>query len=164
MAIQYEYLQAIKSGNKTVEGRLGNATAQRIKENDIINFQCGALIEKCRVTKIRKYKTFAAMLEKEGLQNMLPGCDSIENGVKIYHRFRYYKRDEKELGAIAFSIDRISDEIISIPGEKYKLYEHNPEDFKPIHEDLISTNVAKIEKTSPTLSTSTVDKNALQGK
>ena len=83
MAIQYEYLQAIKSGNKTVEGRLGNATAQRIKENDIINFQCGALIEKCRVTKIRKYKTFAAMLEKEGLQNMLPGCDSIENGVKI---------------------------------------------------------------------------------
>ena len=163
MPIQNEYLLAIKSGSKTVEGRLGTATAKKIKENDIINFQCGALNEKCLVTSIRNYKTFADMLDAEGLQKMLPGCDSIENGVKIYHRFPYYKRDEKEKGAVAFSIEVVSDEDISTSIKKDKLYEDIPEHFMPTKEKIIPTIIDKDEKTSSILSTSFVDKNVLQG-
>ena len=45
------------------------------------------------------------MLEYEGLENVLPGCSSVEEGVAIYHGFPGYRQGEAQHGVAAFQIE-----------------------------------------------------------
>lgn len=44
------------------------------------------------------------MLEKEGLENVLPGVKSIEEGIQVYRRF-YDEEKEKKYGVVAIEIE-----------------------------------------------------------
>ncbi|WP_457753345.1 ASCH domain-containing protein [Thermococcus sp.] len=105
MGLQEEYLKLIAEGKKKIEGRLYDEKRRQIKPGDIIIFE-GKL--KVKVKDIRVYPSFREMLKKEGLENVLPGIKSIEEGVRIYRQF-YTEEEEKKWGVAAIEIEPIQD-------------------------------------------------------
>ena len=105
MGLQEEYLKLIAEGKKKIEGRLYDEKRRQIKPGDIIIFE-GKL--KVRVKDIRVYPSFREMLKKEGLENVLPGIKSIEEGVRIYRQF-YNEEEEKKWGVVAIEVEPIQD-------------------------------------------------------
>ena len=53
-----------------------------------------------KITSIHKYNTFSEYLEKEKVENCLPGIDTIEEGVKVYYKY-YSKIDEEKYKIVA---------------------------------------------------------------
>ncbi|AEC51880.1 hypothetical protein PNA2_0964 [Pyrococcus sp. NA2] len=104
MGLQEEYIELIKSGKKKIEGRLYDEKRRQIKPGDIIIFEGGKL--KVKVKAIRVYKSFKEMLEKEGIENVLPGVKDVEEGVKVYRQF-YDEEREKKYGVVAIEIEPI---------------------------------------------------------
>jgi len=103
MGLQEEYLKAIAGGKKRIEGRLYDEKRQRIRPGDEVIFENRLM---CVVKDVRVYSSFREMLEKEGLENVLPGVGSIEEGVKVYRRF-YSEEKEKKYGVAAIEIEPI---------------------------------------------------------
>ncbi|AAL80579.1 ASCH domain-containing protein [Pyrococcus furiosus DSM 3638] len=102
MGLQEEFLELIKLRKKKIEGRLYDEKRRQIKPGDVISFEGGKL--KVRVKAIRVYNSFREMLEKEGLENVLPGVKSIEEGIQVYRRF-YDEEKEKKYGVVAIEIE-----------------------------------------------------------
>jgi len=105
MGLEEEYLNLIKEGKKTVEGRVKDDKRVRIKPGDKILFNRRLLV---KVIDVREYDSFEEMLREEGLENVLPNVDSIEEGVEIYRRF-YSSGKEKMFGVLAIEIEPIMD-------------------------------------------------------
>jgi ASC-1-like (ASCH) protein len=107
LSLRKEYFDGIKTGLKTVEGRLNNQKFIGLKSEDLINFTLVDSDEfiKCKIKEINRYLTFKEMLETEGVQNMLPGIESLEKAIQIYESFPSYKEKVKEIGALAIKIE-----------------------------------------------------------
>jgi ASC-1-like (ASCH) protein len=103
MGLREEYLRAIAEGRKKVEGRLYDEKRQKIKPGDEITFENRLM---CVVKDVRVYSSFREMLEKEGIENVLPGVDSLEEGVGVYRRF-YSEERERRYGVAAIEIEPI---------------------------------------------------------
>ncbi len=91
------WFSLIKLGIKKCEGRLNKGDFSKMKKGDVIvfenndfNFQRSC---KCIITAINDYNSFKNYLETEKLDKCLPGIDTINNGVKIYHNY-FTKEDE----------------------------------------------------------------------
>jgi ASC-1-like (ASCH) protein len=103
------YFDLIKNGKKTVEGRINTAKYRNMRPGDKIQFsldQDGKNSETlvCIVEKITVYPDFFSMLCAEGIENMLPGITTIEDGVSLYENFPGYKSSVQENGALAIKI------------------------------------------------------------
>ncbi|WP_457614510.1 HisA/HisF-related TIM barrel protein [Methanopyrus sp.] len=105
MGLEEEYLNLIKEGRKTVEGRVKDDKRARIKPGDKILFNRRLLV---KVVDVREYDSFEEMLREEGLKNVLPNVNSIEEGIEIYRRF-YSSGKEKMFGVLAIEIEPIMD-------------------------------------------------------
>ena len=101
------WFSLIKLKKKKVEGRLNKGDFNKIKIGDIIKFtnnEFGFNREfNVKIIKISDYDTFRDYLENEKLEKCLPGIESIEEGIKIYHNF-YSFNDENKYKIKAFSI------------------------------------------------------------
>jgi len=106
MGLKEEYLDLKKKKKKKVEGRLYDEKRKQINPGDAIVFE-GKL--KVRVKSIRKYSSFKEMLEREGIERVLPGVHNIEEGVRIYRQF-YTEEEEKKYGVVAIEIEPILEE------------------------------------------------------
>ena len=109
LTLNQQYFDAIKAGIKTVEGRLNKAKFHDLKTGDIITFSCketGEILY-CTVTTLHTYPTFEAMLQGEGLTNMLPWAKNIQEGVAVYESFPGFRDEVKEFGALAIGIRRL---------------------------------------------------------
>ena len=96
----------IKTGDKTIEGRLNKGKFKTFKKDEIIYFKNDQNKIKIKIINIIEYKDFKTYLEQEGLKRTLPGIDSIKNGVKVYRSF-YPKEMEDEFGVLAIEIKLI---------------------------------------------------------
>ncbi|XP_057452761.1 uncharacterized protein LOC130744606 [Lotus japonicus] len=76
-------------GLKTIEGR--------IEVGNLILFNKSLVFE---VQGVRRYASFFDMLEAESLEKVLPGVESVEEGVKVYRRF-FTGEKERENGVFA---------------------------------------------------------------
>lgn len=107
MHLEGRFFRAIKNGSKTVEGRLGNKS-NGLKVGDIIQFISHENGEKINVKILRMnyYDTFREMLVKEGLERVLPGAQSIEDGLEVYLKPDgfYTSEDEMKERVVAFEI------------------------------------------------------------
>jgi len=101
MGLQPQYLKAIAEGRKRVEGRLYDEKRQGIKPGDMIIFENQLIAV---VKDVRVYPSFREMLEREGVENVLPGVESIEEAVKVYRRF-YSEEKEKKYGVVAIEVE-----------------------------------------------------------
>lgn len=111
LSLQQQYFDAIKSGHKTVEGRLNKEKYQKLVVGENIQFESPSndkLI--CVIVGITTYSDFTAMLLAEGIQNMLPGVATVQEGVKIYESFPGYKQEVQKVGALALKIRCIKPE------------------------------------------------------
>ncbi len=93
------YFNQIKNGIKKVEGRLNKGRFKEIKINDeiIVN-------KKIHVQVIDKkfYKSFEYMLLSEGIKNVIPNANNINEALNVYYEF-YTKEDEEFFGVISLS-------------------------------------------------------------
>ena len=53
-----------------------------------------------KITSIHHYGSFSEFLMKETLLKCLPGIDTVEQGVRIYHKY-YKKEDEAKYQIVA---------------------------------------------------------------
>ncbi|USG99487.1 ASCH domain-containing protein [Thermococcus argininiproducens] len=105
MGLQEEYLRLIKEGKKKIEGRLYDEKRRQVKPGDTIIFE-GKL--RVKVKALRVYPSFREMLSEEGVENVLPGVKTIEEGVQIYRQF-YTEEEEKKYGVVAIEIESIKE-------------------------------------------------------
>jgi len=114
--LQSKYFLLIKEGKKIVEGRLNIGKFKNMIKGDIITVCLSSeggsqdLKEesfKVEILRNRAYKNFEEMLENEGLQNVLPGCDNLDNGVKIYYNIADYKENETKFGVVGLQLKKI---------------------------------------------------------
>lgn len=105
LKIQMTYLRHIRSGKKTVEGRVSDWRLNSARAGQHLKLECGKESVFVRIVEVLKFASFAEMLEKVGLEACLPGCSSIADGEKIYHGFPGYEDRARTNGVVAFRVE-----------------------------------------------------------
>lgn len=101
ISVQEPYLSFILGGQKNVEGRLNKGKFRGLQVGDILNIEPeNKLFD---IVGLNYYKTFSEMIMAEGLKNVIPDKNSLEEAVMVYYRF-YTKEQEKEFGVVAVRI------------------------------------------------------------
>lgn len=102
-----KYIDLIKSGKKTVEGRINSGGFKNFKVGDKVKFFDGKnpnFFVVCVITGIGKYATFREMLEREGVNKMIPEAESLNEAEGIYNRIPSYPERAKRNGVLALRI------------------------------------------------------------
>jgi ASC-1-like (ASCH) protein len=102
--VQEPYLSFILNKQKTVEGRLNKGKFKDFKIGDILLI--GPEEKRFLIDKTIIYKSFREMIEKEGIENVIPDKDNIDEAEAVYYNF-YTKEQEKEFGVLAIKIKEI---------------------------------------------------------
>jgi ASC-1-like (ASCH) protein len=77
----------IRQGVKPVEGRKKTHTYKKIQVGDQINFTNGKESFKAQVLEIREYKSLEQYFDDVTLEKALPGVQTVEEGLNIYHQW-----------------------------------------------------------------------------
>eukprot|EP01031_Cornospumella_fuschlensis_P041506 gene41506-50650_t len=85
----------VKSGLKTIEGRLHRGEFAIIQPGDSLEFfnEQGSFVKVVIACDI--YDSFQSYLTAKGLANTLPGVTSLEEGIKVYYKY-YTPQEEQE--------------------------------------------------------------------
>ena len=105
--LQRKYIELIKSGRKTVEGRINSGGFRNFKVGDKVRFFDGKNPDFdviCEVVGVGRYAGFRQMLETEGVAKMIPDAESLNEAVAIYNRIPSYPERAKRNGVIALRI------------------------------------------------------------
>lgn len=95
------YYSLVKSGEKTVEGRLNKGSNAGVNIGDYFKFYNDNGDEfLARIDDIKRFSSFRLMLEKY-INEALPGVENINEGVAVYRKF-YSEADEDEYKVNAF--------------------------------------------------------------
>ncbi|XP_071687070.1 uncharacterized protein [Rutidosis leptorrhynchoides] len=97
---QEPFFSQLKDGKKTVEGRCAGGSYNRIKSGSLVLFNKCLLLQ---VEGVHRYGSFSDMLAAEGLDKVLPGVETIEEGTQIYRKF-YSEEKEKSDGVLAILV------------------------------------------------------------
>ncbi len=110
LSLRQQYFDAIKSGLKTVEGRLNSPKFKDLKPGMNISFTSVNTNETIvyTVEAMNVYANFTDMLQGESVDKMLPGITSLDEGVALYESFPGYKDEVKKVGALAIRIQKSS--------------------------------------------------------
>lgn len=106
LSLIHTYFEFIKSGRKTIEGRINTPKFENLKPGDKIIFTSHQTQEtlSCIVTRINRYADFESMLRYEGVENLLPDITNIKTGVQVYEALPGYKEKVTTFGAISITI------------------------------------------------------------
>ncbi|XP_019457183.1 PREDICTED: uncharacterized protein LOC109357651 isoform X2 [Lupinus angustifolius] len=102
--VQEPFFSQLKDGLKTIEGRCATSKYSRIELGDLILINKSVVFE---VQGIRRYPTFSDMLEAEKLEKVLPGVESVEEGLEVYRRF-YTEEKELANGVLAIIVSKVA--------------------------------------------------------
>ena len=99
--VEEPYLSFILNGQKTIEGRLNKGKFKDLQVGDILLIgqdEKSFIIERTTI-----YKSFREMIEKEGIENVIPDKDNIDDAEAVYYKF-YTKEQEEEFEVLAIKI------------------------------------------------------------
>ena len=99
--MQEPYKTFVLKGIKTVEGRLNKGKFARIKVGDVLEIKTEDI--KFYVIEKNVYSSFREMLEVEGIENVIPDKDNIDDAVNVYYKF-YTKAQEKKFKVVAIKL------------------------------------------------------------
>lgn len=102
-SVQEPWFSLIKSGTKTIEGRLCKGDFALMRAGDYVTWANGSHTINTRIKAIYHHKTFATYLKARTLNACLPGVKTIREGVLIYHKF-YSRADERKYGICAIEL------------------------------------------------------------
>lgn len=95
----------IRNGEKIAEGRLDKSWVKNLNPYDMIEFtrvsNNAKDISKINVivTKVVRYKSFSDLFDDVGLDKVLPGKNTYDEGIAVYRQW-YSEEKEKELGVV----------------------------------------------------------------
>lgn len=118
IGIESTMVEAIRSGEKTMDARLGTQKYLRIQEGDILSVREdfwyeGKVLEslphslEIEITQILYFESFEELCSVIDYQAAVPGALSPSDAVKKYKEF-YDAEDERSYGAIAFTFELVS--------------------------------------------------------
>ncbi|KAI3994668.1 hypothetical protein MKX01_027558 [Papaver californicum] len=100
--VQEPFFTQLRVGRKTIEGRCAVGDYNRIGPGSLLLFNRCLLLE---VQDVRRHPSFSELLKTESLEKVLPGVNTIEEGVQIYRNF-YTEEKEKSNGVLAICVSR----------------------------------------------------------
>ncbi|QKF93479.1 ASCh domain-containing protein [Fadolivirus algeromassiliense] len=110
ISVQEPWFSYIRDGIKKIEGRLNKGLFASFKVGDVViwfTFDKNTRQRKefkTKIIKINKYKTFEEMISTEGLQNILPGIKTIQDGIEIYRQW-YNEQVERQFGVVGIVVE-----------------------------------------------------------
>ena len=104
MRIKRPYYDAIMSGRKTLEVRIGYNSIKRLKEGQLLQLENGYASGVVRIKSIRIYNTFADMLAAESWQQIVPQAKSKEEALRLLHKI--YPPHKERLGVHVIEIEK----------------------------------------------------------
>jgi ASC-1-like (ASCH) protein len=110
MKLSSPHFEDIESGRKKYENRVNEEKRQHLKKGDIITMshdKDGDRKYEVRIVNITKYKYFDDVFSDLGLENVLPGVRSVEEGVKLYESIQGYEFNGRRLGVLCFELERV---------------------------------------------------------
>jgi ASC-1-like (ASCH) protein len=91
-----EWFEAIKSGKKIAEGGLNKSWVRNLQKSDMIEFvkksDPSQKIELI-ITKLKSYRSFYELFDDVGLDKVLPGKKTYEEGLAVYRQ--WYSEDKE---------------------------------------------------------------------
>lgn len=102
---QEQYIEQIRVGKKTIEGRVDEPKWKDIKEGDrleIVGFVDPTVKVVCEVLRRTHYESFEDMLNQETVEACLPGFEG--DAIALYRSFPNYAEKEKMYGALALQV------------------------------------------------------------
>ena len=104
MRIKRPYFDAIMSGRKTLEVRIGYNSIKRLNEGQLLQLENGHASGLVRIKSIRIYDRFADMLVAEPWREIVPQARSKEEALRLLHKI--YPPHKERLGVHVIEIER----------------------------------------------------------
>ena len=104
MRIKRPYYDAIMSGRKTLEVRIGYNSIKRLKEGQPLQLENGHASGVVRIKSIRIYSKFADMLAAESWQQIVPQAKSKEEALRLLHKI--YPPHKERLGVHVIEVQK----------------------------------------------------------
>ena len=104
MRIKRPYYDAIMSGRKTLEVRIGYNSIKRLKEGQLLQLENGHVSGVVRIKSIRIYSKFADMLAAEPWREIVPQAKSQEEALRLLHKI--YSPHKERLGVHVIEIKK----------------------------------------------------------
>lgn len=107
LKVMQQFIHPIRSGAKTIEGRINAGNPATFKVGDKIRFLCPpneADDVHCTIVKIEPFASFREMLEKTNFTYCIPSSNTLEEALAVYHSIPGYKERAKEHGVLAIHI------------------------------------------------------------
>ena len=104
MRIKKPYFDAIMSGRKTLEVRIGYNSIKRLKEGQLLQLENGHASGVVRIKSIRIYSKFADMLAAEPWQQIVPQVKSQEEALHLLRKI--YPPHKERLGVHVIEIEK----------------------------------------------------------
>ena len=104
MRIKRLYYDAIMSGKKTLEVRVGYNSIKRLKVGGLLQLETGHTSGVVRIRAIRIYDNFADMLATESWQQIVPQASSDEEALCLLRKI--YPPHKECLGVHVIEIER----------------------------------------------------------
>jgi len=112
MGIESTLVEAINSGEKTIEARLGKPKFLKIHEDDIISVREDLWLGdevinsfpdavRIKITQVLYFESFEDMLNAVDHQAAVPSAKTVADALKTYRKY-YSEADEAEYGVVAF--------------------------------------------------------------
>ena len=117
IGIETSVLIDIRSGRKSIEGRLGKPKFLKVKEGDVLRlredvWKGGEIIESLltdvyiKITQVLYFESISEMLETLDYKAVLPSALNVEDGIEMYREF-YSVEDEIEYGVVAMLFELV---------------------------------------------------------
>ncbi len=106
------YVDMIKRGTKTIEGRIHSGMFSNLQIGQFIRFfhtgrESGEVV--CQITNLNTYNSFKEMLETEGYKPCLPEAPSLERAISTYHSIPSFTERAARSGVVAIHLKKISE-------------------------------------------------------
>ncbi|GAA1276616.1 hypothetical protein GCM10009609_44510 [Pseudonocardia aurantiaca] len=99
------YFDLVASGRKTVEVRVADAKRNAIAAGDTIRFRCAELRVDSEVTAVRRYRSFAELVDHESFAALDPTTGRNE---QLANLRRIYPPEREALGVVAIGVRVLS--------------------------------------------------------
>lgn len=118
IGIESTLVEAIKTGEKTIEVCLGIPEYLRIQEDDTVSVREDFWYEdtvleslshslELVITQVLYFESFYEAFNAVDFQAVVPTATSVDEAIKTYRKF-YSLEDEREFGVIAFSFEVVA--------------------------------------------------------
>lgn len=104
MRIKRPYYDAIMSGKKTLEVRVGYNSIKRLKAGELLQLETGHTSGVVRIKSIRIYRSFADMLAAEPWQQIVPQAESEKEALHLLRKI--YPLHKERLGVHVIEIEK----------------------------------------------------------